>query len=34
MKITTLPVYAAEFDTAVSHFFDMGTFVSENGDAD
>ena len=34
MKITTLPVYAAEFDTTISHFFDMGTLVSENEDAD
>ena len=33
MKITTLPVYAAEFDTAVSHFFDMGTLVAGDEDA-
>jgi hypothetical protein len=34
MKVSTLPVYAIEFDTTVSDFLDMGTFIPEKEDAD
>lgn len=34
MKVSTLPVYAIEFDTTVSDFLDMGSVVPEKEDAD
>ena len=34
MKVSTLPVYAIEFDTSVSDFLDMDSVVPEKEDAD